>query len=182
MTKSFVFCLCCLTLLAYSNASDMLRKTEEEPIQLNYNNRKFSGICSEYNCYGGKCTDTSTCTCLKEFADFNKENPIACQYHRHMQLYTMLLESLIGCGIGHLALGRIASGVCKLLLALFGVIAKVVDKVMNKGDDDDDKKCCILVVVGKIAGAAYGIWWIVDLFLFGYRYYYDGNGVDINPW
>ena len=44
------------------------------------------------------------------------------------------------------------------------------------------KKCSILVTVGKIAGAAYGIWWITDLFLFGYRYYYDGNGVDINPW
>ena len=55
----------------------MLRKTEEESVQLNYNSRTFSGTCSESNCYGGKCTNSSTCICLREFADFDKENKIA---------------------------------------------------------------------------------------------------------
>lgn len=202
MTKYYVFFFCWLSLLAYSYSFNMLRMTEtSEEAGFNYAYRfmeneteiiKESGLnygfrymneteCNDTNCHGGKCNSTTFCVCLREFADFPKNSKKACSYHRYTQKETMIIEGIIGCGIGHLVLGRIALGVCKLLLALFALTTKIIDQVMNKGiDEDDEKKCTGLIAIGKIAGTAYGIWWVVDLFLIGYKYYNDGNGVNIN--
>lgn len=90
---------------------------EEEEKHPNYARAYFQNKdCDEDNCFNGRCNkDKSICYCNDNFANYpssgNKER--FCVYKRKSQLAGFLLEFILGFGIGHLAVGRIAMGYAK---------------------------------------------------------------------
>ena len=167
-----------------TTTKEKAEKKAEKKAEPNYTKYEYpKKDCSQENCYGGKCNDDkSVCYCLKEFSSYEERIGEACSYARYYQLPVFLIELFIGCGIGHLYLLRIATGICKLLLAAIPGIIKILDYFINGDSKERSGIWYILLIIAKIMGVAYGIWWFVDLFLFGLRKYKDGNGVTLIPW
>lgn len=151
--------------------------------EMNYDTASFpDNDCSIDNCQNGKCSeDKSICRCHKDFANYPESgnHGVYCSYRRKNQLVPFLIEMFVSFGIGHLVIGRIATGIIKMVLGCSGCFAGICLFCVSAG-----KECAgsVGLILFGILGVAYILWYFIDLFLFGFNVYTDGNGVDLRRW
>ena len=143
--------------------------------------------CTTANCpYPSVCTDANTCQCGRGLANFPAEGNygVYCQYTQYNQLAGFLPECLLNLGIGHFLTGRTLCGVFKLLLAFAPCLALclMMCGIVSKPGDGAGICACIGLVLMFACLIGSGIWWLVDMILFGINAYRDGNGVPLAHW
>ncbi len=144
---------------------------------IEYFNAKVDG-CNNRNCFPtqGACTSTTTCHCMRGMANVPKISKQACSYYQKKQITAFLLEFFLASGIGHFYRGVWWLGLIKILVGL--VIPILLCSLM----------CCVdclkagCVIMSIIFPLLIGIWWLVDIILFGINFYHDGNGVPLESW
>lgn len=132
--------------------------------------------CTQINCpFPSTCVADYVCKCEAAKANFfedsiNQENPpYYCIYYRKKQLVAFLLEFFIP-PIGHFYAGQYLIACFKLILpcVFFFLFAKV-ENTLAKG-------------IGGAGVCGLGIWWLVDIILYGINYYSDQNKVRLAGW
>ena len=163
---------------------------EEEEKHPNYARAYFPDKdCDKDYCFNGRCSrDKSVCFCNEAYANYpaTGKHERFCVYKRKSQLAGFLLEFLLGFGIGHLTVGRIAMGVCKLILGMTPLIFKIIVCIVSavSGDKSDATFSSFLILNFLLIfmTMAYGIWWFIDIFMFAFNKYPDGKGIDLKAW
>jgi len=136
--------------------------------------------CNNRNCFplNGVCTSTTNCKCLKGKANY----PVigteteSCTYEQKKQLTAFLLEFFLSAGIGHFYRGLWWLGLIKLFVL---IILPILFCSLMCCIDSFKAACCLMSILFPIM---IGIWWLIDIILFGINYYPDGNGVPLEAW
>ncbi len=144
---------------------------------IDYFNAKVVG-CNKENCFPtqGACVSTTNCRCMRGYANVPKVSPRACSYVQKKQLTAFLLEFFLASGIGHFYRGLWWFGLIKLLISLvlpilFCSLACCIDCIKTGS-----------FIMNIIFPIVIGIWWLVDIILFGINFYHDGNGIPLEKW
>ena len=155
---------------------------ESEPNHLLQTYRLFNieyDICNNNNCSPlyGRCTSLTNCRCIPGNANAPKISKETCSYIQKQQLVAFLLELFLNSGIGHFYTGLWWLGLIKLLIV--GITPIVFCFLL----------CCVAAFnkseywyISLAFGLLSGIWWLVDLILYGIGWYYDGNDIPLKPW
>lgn len=146
----------------------------------------ISTLCKEesldinINCEHGALKD-SVCDCDKGYAKLNETGP--CNYEKHKQLTSFLIELFTNLGIGHIILGKYVFGFSKMALGIipwmFNIlgICGVIRIKTSQG-----KWGTFMAVFLFVTSLAFFIWWIVDAVIFGLNKYKDANSIELEPW
>lgn len=159
---------------------------------------KDHNIChdSENDCDGhGKCKN-GTCICDEEYATIIGSD-IDCTYKRKYGWLALLLHALFGSlGVGHFYIGNVALAMgqfsltiiipCGSTYLIYIVFAILACCSVVEGEGRSMKICgvsmgLVIGVFALLSVLAMSVWWIVDIFLFAFNYYRDGNGIALVP-
>lgn len=147
--------------------------------------------CNEINCnyIHGICTNSTTCVCKKQYANFvikdtNTSDYSACSYSRKHQQIAFLLEFFIPFGAAHFYLGNYEAGLLKLLalivlpvlLICLGVFVRRPNNTSMITKKRDVDSLIILYAMGVL------MWVFYDVLNIALDRYKDSNGVSMLAW
>ena len=147
---------------------------------------KTNIVCTIDNCkrpYGTCSEDKTTCLCTMLYASYQEENGPYCQYERKKQKTYMLLEGMLGFGVGHFVNGHFIIGAIKMALPLmaigFGYLfcAPCTAKYQNNGHVQ-----YFILILSLVPFVAYVLFYFVDIFMILFSGYADGKGVPLLQW
>jgi hypothetical protein len=138
-------------------------------------------ICQNSNCYlpYGVCINSTSCMCMPDFADYNKEGESIpgyyCSYKRKKIVIAGVLELFLPFGIGHFYCERYSVGSIKLIFTLMIYILACVSYSMGIKHYETIQLSLLCILMT----CAVFLWSVVDLFLFFTAVYDDGNGIGL---
>ena len=118
-----------------------------------------------------------------KYASYQEENGPYCQYERKKQKTYMLLEGMLGFGVGHLVNKHYILGGIKMCLPFIACFvaylfnASCTAKVKHNGHVQ-----YFFFVVSFSAFIAYVLLYLFDILMILFRKYQDGNGVPLLEW
>ena len=124
------------------------------------------------------------CICNEGYSSLPNDL-IKCCYEQKDQLYGFLLEFFIGFGTGHFYINQYQLAVAKLVCNLFFCCYCYIVALCIYVKDDNKETSLIQKVFNSILIlniVAFVVWWFVDVIMFGFNMYSDGNNVPLSPW
>jgi hypothetical protein len=124
------------------------------------------------------------CVCNKGWESLSS-HPIKCCYKQKNQLDAFMLEFFVGFGCGHFYINRNKTAITKLICCVcFCFYCYFMAICVGSNDQDKEASLVqkIMYIVMVVNLVAYVVWWFMDVILFGFNMYLDGNSVQLNPW
>lgn len=177
----------CLASLAFSPKElSSLNGKDLVPISFFSETPAFYCYDVSYCNYNGQCSvDHSRCYCNSGYISTpGSFNNTQCNYAQKQQLIAWLLQFFVGVvGAGHFYAGNIGLAVAQLVLCFGGLpLACLLPCILVACDVKEDTSKAFIACIYGLMSCAVGIWWLVDVILFGTNYYKDGNNYPLQSW
>jgi hypothetical protein len=143
-------------------------------------------ICSDP--FGQCINNNSICKCNDGYLSvpfINTDNSILCSYQQKLQSYSLILESILMCGIGHLYAHRVVMGVLKLIffsLVVYNIILQYKSYQKNMFFNRPQPKVfSIHDYISYIFISLFIFIHIYDVIMIMLNKYPDGFGIPLKP-
>jgi hypothetical protein len=132
----------------------------------------LQAICVEEN-------SKMICVCRDEFDTFPLINAVKCNYRRKSKVKALLLELFLTYGAGHFYSENYKLAIPKFLFWVFTYYGFIVLKAIHKGNERNKVLEKFIKLLAVVALTIMLSWQVIDLFLFGFNIYSDGNGIEM---
>jgi len=165
-------------------------KKEEKKSKIKFSLFYTTNItCTNLNCPSPNfCNDLhNICYCSKGYVNNPNEkfSETFCSYKQFKQLNSFLWELFTNFGIGHIIIGNFNIGMIKIVLnIILFILSGLVFKNYHSNDElkNDNQLGIKFTIFVYLCFLSSFIWWIVDLFSFGFNKYHDINNVPLMRW
>lgn len=136
---------------------------------------------SVINCGAHGVIKENGCDCDVGYTTLKEDSP--CNYVKHKQLTSFLIELFSNLGVGHIILGKYILGFSKMALGIIPWMFNILGICgVIRIKTSEGKWGTFMAVFLFVASLVFFLWWIFDAVVFGLNKYKDVNGIELEHW